>query len=281
MGKNSDEDGQGMPLDPWAFQRWAFEQTTGVPARKSVLMTLAVMVDTNTGRCEARQGTLAQHTELKDRTVREHLVALEEGGFIARRHQYRADGKRRADQFLLLAPGITEWPDGTPLERTTGESRQSSLPATERCDYRRPVAAQERPPVNNPKQRKPPTATAKELTTPIELIWERYDEKVLKPNRMRRRLDDTARRMIKLALQLRELPTVLAAVDGLAVSAHHNGKNESRKKYLDLRYALRGNSRNGETPEQRIDAMAELAQSGAPAREPLRKQSDAWTGDQL
>lgn len=42
-------------------------------------------------------------------------------------------------------------------------------------------------------------------------------------------------------------------------SPHHNGQNDTGKRYLDIRYALRGNSHRGESIEERIDAMAELA----------------------
>lgn len=120
--------------DPWAFQRWAFQTTTGNPVRKAVLVALAVMADTNTGRCEALQETLAQQVEAGERAIRGHLKALETEGVIARRHQYRYDGKRRGDEYLLLAPWVETWPDGLPARNaassaaTTGTDLQP-LPA--------------------------------------------------------------------------------------------------------------------------------------------------------
>jgi hypothetical protein len=114
--------------DPWAFQRWAFETKTGSYARKAALVALAVMADASTGRCEAKQETLGQQTELSTRTVRKALKDLEAAGLVARRHQYRADGKRRGDEFLLLAPWIETWPDGLAARDDTSATSGTSRP---------------------------------------------------------------------------------------------------------------------------------------------------------
>lgn len=101
--------------DPWAFQRWAYAQTTGNTGRKAVLLMLSTLADAETGRCEARQATLAKAVEAGERTVRRHLDDLEAAGLIARRAQYRKDGKRRGDEYMLRAPWVTIWPDGEAL----------------------------------------------------------------------------------------------------------------------------------------------------------------------
>jgi DNA-binding transcriptional ArsR family regulator len=125
--------------DPWHFQRWAFGVTTGNYGRKAVLGALAVMADTNTGRCEAKLATLVQATEMGKRAISGHLKALEEMGLIARRPQFRRDGGRRGDEFLLCAPEITEWPDGTPVhDLPGGDARNDTTPLS-------PGASQERP----------------------------------------------------------------------------------------------------------------------------------------
>lgn len=129
-----------MSTDPWRFQRWAFDTKTGNPARKAVLNALAMMADTNTGRCEAKVETIAEGSEMGDRTVRGHLKALTEAGIIARRPQFRADGGRRGDEFLLRAPWVTEWPDGTPLQNLQPPPSPSDDPTPSPSD-----AAQERP----------------------------------------------------------------------------------------------------------------------------------------
>lgn len=102
--------------NPWFFQNWVYGLTVGNPIRKAVLSNLASMADANTGRCEAKQATIAQAVEVSPRSVSGHLKGLEEDGLIARRPQYKRDGSRRGDEFLLLAPGVTEWPDGGPID---------------------------------------------------------------------------------------------------------------------------------------------------------------------
>lgn len=137
--------------DPWYFNRWAFQQTTGNPARKSVLSMLAMMADCNTGRCEALQETLAIGTECSERAVRGHLKTLEDMGLIARRAQFRRDRGRRGDEFLLLAPGVTEWPDGEPV--TPRQNLPVEQTSTGRMDTPPQVpepAGQEQPPIEQP-----------------------------------------------------------------------------------------------------------------------------------
>lgn len=106
--------------DPWAFQRWAFGVTTGNTTRKAILSQLAMMADAGTGRCEAKQATLARGCETSERSVRDHLRMLVEQGLVARRPQHREDGGRRGDEFLLLAPWVSEWPDGHPARMSGG-----------------------------------------------------------------------------------------------------------------------------------------------------------------
>jgi Helix-turn-helix domain len=147
-----------MSRDPWVFQRWAFDVRTGNPARKAILVALAVMAETNTGRCEALQGTLSQQVEVDPQTISRHLKALERAGFIARRQQHRVDGGRRGDEFLLLAPWVTAWPDGElvkdippPQSDGGGEGQSNGGPPT-RSDGGVPSDSGglvERPPLND------------------------------------------------------------------------------------------------------------------------------------
>lgn len=129
--------------DPWWFARWAYNTPVGNSNRKAVLVALAIMADSNTGRCEAKIARIAKYTELGERSVSTHLRALAEGGVIARRPQFRADGGRRGDEFLLLPEGTTEWPDGTPVQnlRGGGEADGTTPPSS--------VAGQEQPLVDD------------------------------------------------------------------------------------------------------------------------------------
>lgn len=90
----------------------------------------------------------------------------------------------------------------------------------------------------------------------VQRVWDEYVELF---DAGRQTLNAHRRRDITNALKLRPIATVLKALHGLRISPHHNGENERRTQYLDIRYALRGNSRLGESPEERIDKMAALA----------------------
>lgn len=104
-----------MRRDPWYFQRWALEQRVGNATRKLVLNTLAVMAESNTGYCYAKQDDLAFAAECSVRTIGKHLTALEDAGWIARRRRAGEGGHRAPDGFLLLAEGVVAWPDGTEI----------------------------------------------------------------------------------------------------------------------------------------------------------------------
>lgn len=158
-----------MPLtDPWAFQRWAFDTETGNPIRKAVLSMLAMMADTNTGRCEALQETIAKGVEASERAVRGHLRSLEEAGTIARREQRYYDGRRRGDEFLLLAPWVDGWPDGTKVEAKRQEvppAKRQEVPPTPAPD-----AAQERPLGNDQREERADPRESMPEDFPSELL---------------------------------------------------------------------------------------------------------------
>lgn len=61
------------------------------------------------------------------------------------------------------------------------------------------------------------------------------------------------------ALKVATVEECCAAIDGLAASPHHNGRNEQQKKYLGIRYALKGDTSKGESNDERIGKMAEKA----------------------
>lgn len=115
----------------------------------------------------------------------------------------------------------------------------------------------------------PPTPTDEteqlfEAPDNVERVWAHYQSKV--KGASRRKLDSTRRSMIRNALKVRDVEVVLRAIDGLAASPYHNGANEQRTEYLDIRYALKGNSNRGESNEARIDTMADKAGGGTGAK---------------
>lgn len=191
--------------DPWAFQRWAFATTTGNPVRKAVLSFLATMADSNTGRCEARQGTLAQGVEASERAVRGHLKALEVAGIIARRQQRRRDGSRRGDEFLLLAPWVSEWPDGETVQAAdgAGSDRNGSTdpPGTDLPDHAARAAGQEQPERTTTENGRPARAPADTSRIPDDFPEElRPHARIVLPILRRVAADHNAREVKPLAL---------------------------------------------------------------------------------
>ncbi len=108
-------------MSVWA-QSWAYEQRLGRwrdakegkktwkgdPGAKSVLAALATFADED-GYCFAGQDTLAEMTDMSERSVREHLHNLEHAyGKIRREHRRKESGKGRgeftSDGIWLLAP---------------------------------------------------------------------------------------------------------------------------------------------------------------------------------
>lgn len=71
---------------------WARRQKVGGAGRKAVLNMLAEFADKMTWECFPGIATLAEATELDERSVRRALDRLEEDGFIDRRRPRRPDG---------------------------------------------------------------------------------------------------------------------------------------------------------------------------------------------
>lgn len=236
---------------PWKFQRWAFETQTGSVARKAVLTALATMADMESGRCEAKQTTIAQWVELGERAVRGHLAALEADGLIARRPQFRRDGRRRGDEYLLLAPGVYEWPDGQPARSAGGQNdRRNESSGHERNESsghdRHESAGQELPLEDN---------LSGNNRNNVDRVWEGYlaARKAFRPKSNGCKLGDVERRIIREALKVRVLEDVLAAVEGLFKSEWH-----TTNEYLGINYALKGGGKSP-VPGATIDRMAAIA----------------------
>lgn len=113
-----------------------------------------------------------------------------------------------------------------------------------------------------------PTRTSTSTSTPMsngatsilsastDAVWEHYVETF---NARRQELNVQRRRIIEKALERHTVEECCQAITGLSRSPHHNGQNEQRIKYLDIRYALKGNGARGESNDERIAKMAQLA----------------------
>lgn len=147
-----------MSFDPWYFQRWSMGLKLGNATRKLILNALTTMAESNTGYCFASQEDLGVYAECSVRTVGTHLRALEANGLIARRMRFSPTGRRIADGFLCLAPGIETWPDGSLIDRpTTGNQAPSEelaggTPASSPSEAQ--AAEQERPSGTTKRERK-------------------------------------------------------------------------------------------------------------------------------
>jgi hypothetical protein len=126
----------------WA-QSWAYEQRLGRwrdlgsgrkgwkgdPGAKSVLAAVATFADEN-GYAYCGQDTLAEMTDMTERSVREHLHNLEHAyGRIRREHRRKEKGRGRgeftSDGIWLLAPGSPFQPF-LPLPRSRHLPRRCS-----------------------------------------------------------------------------------------------------------------------------------------------------------
>jgi len=71
---------------------WAYQQHTGCPTSKAVLVKLADHADKD-GYCWPSIRKMTEDTELAERTVRLHLRKLEKGGFITTEFRITEDGQ--------------------------------------------------------------------------------------------------------------------------------------------------------------------------------------------
>lgn len=93
------------------------------------------------------------------------------------------------------------------------------------------------------------------ITDPVIVVWAYY---VTVFDATRQGLNATRTTVIRNALKVRTVAECKKAIEGLRVSPYHNGTNDAGRKYLDIRYALAGISKN-ESADERIDKMGDLA----------------------
>lgn len=118
-----------------------------------------------------------------------------------------------------------------------------------------------------------PTASQLEREA-IERIWAYYIERI--PSR--RQLGDKQRRQIRAALAVRSEEEIKCAIDGIAVSPHHRGENDRRKRYQDLHYAIV--PRGEESIEERIDkAIGWAKEFGGPGASIDPDRANRWLED--
>lgn len=80
---------------------WAWDQNTGSPAAKVVLVALAEHVDMTSWQGYPSVKRLAEICEISPRSVQRHLRELEHRGFITRTQRRRENGSRTSDLYTL------------------------------------------------------------------------------------------------------------------------------------------------------------------------------------
>lgn len=103
---------------------WAGRQTVGGAKRKAVLNALALFADRLTWECWPSYATLAQYTEIAERSVSRAVSELEGDGFISRERIRRADGSLAGWRFKLNPLGVETVIPGRPAQ--TGDEAEAA-----------------------------------------------------------------------------------------------------------------------------------------------------------
>lgn len=91
---------------------WAVKQQTGNQLRNHILIILADHRNAKTGQCDPSHSTIAKRVGCTDRSVREHIAALEKSGLIAVQRRSK-EGLKTSSQysFPLVIPDRKEIPN--------------------------------------------------------------------------------------------------------------------------------------------------------------------------
>lgn len=85
---------------------WALEQTPGGGSGRKFLLYILAHHGDEWWSCFPSQARLAEMTDQSVRSVRLHLAALEQDGYIARVREHTEDGRRTTDRIF-----VRPWPD--------------------------------------------------------------------------------------------------------------------------------------------------------------------------
>jgi hypothetical protein len=147
---------------------WAKRTQTGSPTRRIVLYVLADYAD-EAGTCWPSQRTIADQTELNERTVRRALGELEEVGLIRRIQRARPNGSRTTDRIELA---LERPPDREPApapDRGTGGPRTEEPGAPDTAPGPEPTSEPSVEPTETPGPASPePGATLFEIPTLVD-----------------------------------------------------------------------------------------------------------------
>ena len=170
---------------------WAWSLTIEPSAKKFVLVALADFAD-EASSCYPGQSTLAAMTGQSVESVRRHVKALEEDGWLTREQRRRADGSRTSDRYVL-AVNLTG--------STTGQSAPH-LPV----NLPEPTGQIDRARTGKKNQLEEPTSSA-EAERSVDELFERWY--ALYPRKVSK---GAARRAYRAAVKKVDPSTLMAAL---------------------------------------------------------------------
>jgi len=204
-------------------------------ANGSLLVLLCLADHANDeGRCWPSLERLAKRARLSERQVRRVLDALVELGEI----ELPTGGVGPDSPIVLAGHFVTGHfvPDA-------GHSAQDAVTK---------AVARVEPSVEPSKE--PSDAQTSLLASPVAELWEHYRHVIPEGQS---RYNGERKAELRAALKVRDLETCKRAVEGLRVSAHHNGQNDAGQKWLELKYAI--GKAGKPSVGDRIDTMAAKA----------------------
>jgi hypothetical protein len=213
------------------------------PSEGGRLLVLLALADhaNEKGTCWPKIKTLADRARLSERQVKRVLKELVNDGEIQ-----MPPGRRTEDSPFRVGHFDTGT-QATPGDDASDTSKED---------------AGDTPHVE------PSVEPSKESPRPIDLVWAHY--RTVVPGVDKKRLTPRIERLIREALEVRELPMLLKAISGLAASEYHRDGG-----WTAIKYAI-GKVNKGESAEDRIDTMAAKAPPntvvGGPRIDPVRIQ---------
>lgn len=289
-----------MGIDLWRFQRWSREQKVGNPTRKLILTSLAITAEAQTGSGFMAQADLAEYAECSVRTVSDHLKALEDTRLLRRRKRFSKSGRRIADGFLLLAPGVTSWPDGEPVEAASppensagGSPPEDSSSGSPAQSPPEALAAEQEKPFEKPRDKKEKARASSDdrrLSPPDDFPDElRPHARIILPILERIAQDHNAKRVWPLAvgktlMQFRHKPLVEAVhdLDRWSVDPPRAVKDvvSTYATFLTRAKDLQGVERlNGTGPGHRSAAHSDTVGSANGRQRPDYSSLTIWEGE--
>lgn len=187
-------------------------------------------------------GSLARRANLSERATQEALRKLVEDD------ELREDGSSEYGTNRYVLVGVRNLRGGA--ESNAGGVQNGAQNTSQTA------------PEPTTKSTTEPTPSARDaqgalLPDPVDEVWEHYCSTV--PGKTNSRLTRETRKLIRKALDVRDITMVKAAISGLASSPHH-----VEGGYLQIRYAI-AKLKQSETAEDRIDMMAARVRRGAQA----------------